>query len=105
MKDGEYYMDGSCFMRVISHEKVTNDRNHIRCEVVEFQHGLYYYDSLLCVEEACERRMVPSSQTEFETVKNLYQSCHAAIDKLNDLWFLPRWKEKQSTNEEDPIQR
>lgn len=101
MVDGNYYMDGECFIRVKRHFVLHNDEyddtSMIRADELNFRHGLGYYEDVAFVEEACDSRMVPSSKEEFEMVKNLYDACHAAIDRLNTEWFMPRWAEKQKT--------
>lgn len=96
MIDGNYYMDGESFIHVKEHFMGVGDIPMIYTEMVKFSHGLGHYEHIGLVEEACDRRMVPSSQEEFEIVKNLYLSCHKAIDTLNTQWFKPRWKEKRS---------
>lgn len=75
----------------------------IFAEEVMFSHGLFYFDHIPLVESACDRRMVPSSEEEFNIVKNLYLSCQRAIDTLNTGWFIPRWKEKENEKKDEEL--
>lgn len=99
MTDGKYYMDGEEFIHVTGHFIGGEDTPMILVESLTFAHGLHYYERLGYVEKACDRRMVESSEEEFNIVKNLYMSCRKTIDTLNTQWFMPRWKEKEQTKQ------
>lgn len=102
MIDGNYYMDGEEF--ILCKEHLTCDDKYktriVHVESLKFSHDMLSHTEHVCyVEEACDRRFVPSSKEEFEIVLGMYQSCRKAIDDLNTLWFMPRWKEKEQAEE------
>lgn len=101
MIDGNYYMDGEEFILCKGHF-ICDDYDKtrmVRVESLKFSHDMLSHTEHACyVEEACDRRFVPSSKEEFEIVMGMYKACHKAIDELNTLWFMPRWKEKEKNN-------
>ena len=101
MTDGNYYIDGEEFIRVIGHFTCDDEdkTRMIRVETLKFSHDMLNHCEQACyVEEACDRRFVPSSREEFEIVNDIYKACRKTIDELNTLWFMPRWKEKEKNN-------
>lgn len=96
MTDGNYYMDGESFIHCKEHMKGQNDVSLILAEMINFGHGIGYYDCIPLVEDACDRRMVDSTKEEFEMIKNIYETSLNTIDKLNDLWFIPRWESNKA---------